>query len=327
MKATMSSKSIEMFASVLTSKLENVNSNWQKPWFTKNELVLPTNYDKRTYRGINVLLLMLVAQSRGYETNVWMTFNRVQKLAKELKVNLHVLKGERSTPICLVDIIVRHKETNAKISYNDYIALGLQERSNYKTIPFYRDYLVFNACQTNMKEVAPQVWEKVIAKDTDNEVVSNKYYIEDADNMLATNSWICPINQVYQDSAYYSIGANTITLPMKEQFAKGEEFYSTMFHEMAHSTHKELKRDIKGNFGSYDYGKEELVAELTSLLVCTTYGIEKVTKEESCKYLKGWLKTIKEDSNFLMTVIGDVKKAYSLIMRKLQNENEAVVAA
>lgn len=326
MKATMSDKAIEMFANMLATKLESVSTNWQKPWFTKGELVLPTNFDKREYKGANILLLMLVAQNKGYKSNVWLTFNRVNKLAKELKKNLHVLKGEKATPVSLTDIVVRHKDTGAKISYNDYLVLSVKEREEYKTIPFYRDYFVFNVCQTNLEEVAPEVFAKCVAK-KEEENISNNYCLEAADNMLEANSWICPINQIYQDSAFYSVTNNSITLPMKAQFAKGEEFYSTMFHEMTHSTYKELKREIGGKFGSYSYGKEELVAELTSLLVCTTYGIEKVTKEESCKYLKGWLKAIKEDSDFLMSVLNDTKKAYNFIVKRIQSKSEVVVAA
>ena len=320
---TMSEKAIEMFATLLTSKLDEIQGNWQKPWFTKGCLALPKNLDGRCYNGANILLLMLVAQSKGYKLPYWATFNRISKIAKEKNVNLRILKGEKACPISLMSFIVKDKNDN-RISYDTYLSLTEKEKKQYKLIPYYRDYYVFNVAQTNMQEVLPSMYEKLSAE---KEVKTNGYSLEEADNMISTNSWLCPIDLIYQEKAYYSLTTNSITIPMKEQFSKGEEFYSTLFHEMTHSTHRELKREINGSFGSAEYGREELVAELTSLLVCTTCGIEKVTKNESCKYLKSWLRAIKEENNFLMTVLNDVKKAYSLIMKKLQTSEEEAIAA
>ena len=81
--------------------------------------------------------------------------------------------------------------------------------------------------------------------------------------MIKDNLWFVPILPKEQDRAYYSSSEEKIVVPLKRQFKDGESFYATLFHEMAHSTgHKSrLDRLKPAIFGSYDYGREELVAE------------------------------------------------------------------
>lgn len=95
----------------------------------------------------------------------------------------------------------------------------------------------------------------------------------------------------------------------KEQFQSGEAFYGTLFHEMVHSTGAEgvLDRLQPTSFGSKEYAREELVAELGSALIAQRYGMTKHIKEDSCAYLKGWLDELKESPQFIKTTLLDVK--------------------
>lgn len=129
------------------------------------------------------------------------------------------------------------------------------------------------------------------------------------DTMIRDNLWICPITPKYQNDAYYSITKNEIIVPEKEQFKSGESFYGTLFHEMTHSTGAEnvLDRFKPTTFGSPEYAREELVAELGSALVAQRYGMTKHIKEDSCAYLKGWLDELKESPQFIKTTLLDVK--------------------
>ena len=108
-------------------------------------------------------------------------------------------------------------------------------------------------------------------------------------------------------------------MPEKEQFRDGESFYGTLFHEMTHSTGAEgvLDRIKPTAFGSKEYSREELVAELGSALVSQRYGMIKHIKEDSCAYLKGWLDELKESPQFIKTTLLDVKRATSLITQKV----------
>lgn len=89
------------------------------------------------------------------------------------------------------------------------------------------------------------------------------------DKIIKENGWICPIKPVYGDNAYYSISKNEIVIPEKRQFKDGESFYTNLGHEMAHSTGSEnhLGRLKPASFGSAEYAREELVAELSAALV------------------------------------------------------------
>ena len=148
----------------------------------------------------------------------------------------------------------------------------------------------------------------------------DNFTFEPADKMIKDNLWICPIKPQYQDNAYYSISKNEIVVPEKEQFKNNEAFWGTVFHEMVHSTGAENQlnrfKPAQG-FGTLEYSREELVAELGSALVSQRYGMTKNIKEDSAAYLKSWLDHLKESPQFLKTTLFDVKKATSMITQKI----------
>jgi hypothetical protein len=129
------------------------------------------------------------------------------------------------------------------------------------------------------------------------------------------NGWICPVKPVYVDNAYYSISKNEIVIPEKRQFKDGESFYTNLGHEIDHSTGSEnhLGRLKPASFGSAEYAREELVAELSAALVAQRFGMTKHLKEDSASYLKNWLDSLKESPEFIKTTLTDVKKASHMI--------------
>ena len=100
----------------------------------------------------------------------------------------------------------------------------------------------------------------------------------------------------------------------------GESYYGTMLHEMTHSSGHEsrLNRLKPAAFGSEEYAREELVAELGSALLASRYGMAKQVKEESAAYLKSWLGSLKESPEFLRTTLFDVKRATSMISQQIE---------
>lgn len=135
------------------------------------------------------------------------------------------------------------------------------------------------------------------------------------------------IKEGYKDSplvtfapgrAYYQPQPDTITIPSIKDYDKPEEYYSTMFHEMAHSTgHKSrLNREgviAKAAFGSETYSKEELVAEITAAMLCGVAGIENSTIENSAAYIQSWSRKFKQDSKLIVTAAGQAQKAADYI--------------
>lgn len=174
--------------------------------------------------------------------------------------------------------------------------------------------------QTNLQEARPELWKKLEEENVRPAIESGEHFsFAPVDTMIKDNLWICPVTPKHQDSAYYSIKNNEIIVPEKEQFKSGESFYGTLFHEMTHSTGAEsvLDRFKPTSFGSPEYAREELVAELGSALVAQRYGMTKHIKEDSCAYLKGWLDELKESPQFIKTTLLDVKKAASLITQRV----------
>lgn len=174
--------------------------------------------------------------------------------------------------------------------------------------------------QTNLQEARPELWQKLETEYMQpKQETGEQFSFAPVDAMIKDNLWICPIRPQYQDSAYYSISKNEIVVPEKRQFETGEAFYGTLFHEMTHSTGAEgvLGRIKPTSFGSEEYAREELVAELGSALTAQRYGMAKHIKEDSCAYLKSWLDALKESPQFIKTTLLDVKKATSLITQKV----------
>lgn len=112
---------------------------------------------------------------------------------------------------------------------------------------------------------------------------------------------------------------NEIIVPEKRQFEHGEQFYGTLFHEMTHSTGIEgvLDRIKRTEFGSEEYAREELGAELGAALVAQRYGMTRHIKEDSCAYLKSWLDKLKESPQFIKTTLVDVKRASAMITQRV----------
>ena len=318
-------KALDLFAEMMIEKIESIGKDWHKPWFTEGSLPWPRNLHGREYNGMNALMLLLHCEKQGYTIPRFCTFDCVQRLNTPGKdgqglPRVSILRGEKSFPVMLTTFTCIHKETKEKIKYDEYKKLSEKGQEQYNVFPRMQVFRVFNVAQTNLRETRPELWEKL-----EQEVARPK--IEDGehlsfapvDTMIRDNLWICPIRPKHQDSAYYSISKNEIVVPEKEQFKSGEAFYGTLFHEMTHSTGAEgvLDRIKPTAFGSAEYAREELVAELGSALVAQRYGMAKHIKEDSCAYLKGWLNELKESPQFIKTTLLDVKRASSLITQKV----------
>lgn len=127
--------------------------------------------------------------------------------------------------------------------------------------------------------------------------------------------------------AYYVPLLDMIHLPNMDQFEVVEEYYSTAFHEAAHSTGHgtRLNRDMEGGFGSKKYGKEELVAELTSAAICNTLGIElESTFQNSASYIDNWAKAIKGGEADIISASTFADKAYAMILDGFEYEADPV---
>lgn len=331
-------RALDRFAELMIEKVETLQGDWRKPWFTPGVAQPPKNLDGRYYNGMNSILLMFQAEKMGYDTPVWGTFDRIIGLnyhkTKDGKVPLTdkdgnklpivtVNKGEKSMPVMLTTFTVIHKETKEKIRYEDYKQLSEEEKDKYNVYPKLSVFNVFNiAAQTNLREARPELYDKLVAANAQErpEQGSESFSFEPIDRMIRDNLYICPIIPTHGDQAYYSISRNVIVVPEKVQFVDGESFYGNLLHEMTHASGKEgvLDRLKPGQtFGSAEYAREELVAELTAAYLASRYGMEKHLKDDSAAYLKSWLGSLKESPDFLKSTLLDVKRASSFIGQRI----------
>lgn len=326
-------RALDVFAQQMIEKIESIQSDWKKPWFTEGALGWPRNMNNRPYNGMNAMFLMLNAEKNNYKLPVWATFDRVVGLnyekgkeGQKVKATdkegeplpkVCINKGEKSMPVFITTFSVVNRETNDKISFDDYKQLSEEEKNAYKVYPKLQVYNVFNIDQTNIETARPELYKKLADGNGVQrpEQTGEEFTFPAVDEMINENKWICPIKPTYGDDAYFSISKREIVIPEKKQFVNGESFYSNLFHEMAHSTGSEgvLDRLKPTQFGSREYATEELVAELSAALVSQRFGLEKNIKEDSCAYLKSWLDSLKENPGYIKTVMLDVKKASALI--------------
>lgn len=323
-------KALDLFAEMMIGKIQSLTGKdgWKKPWFTDGAIQWPKNMNGREYNGQNALMLMLLCEKEGYKIPRFCTFDCIQRMNKtasgekseEEKPRVSVLKGEHAFPVMLTTFTVVDKETKERIKWEDYKRLSREEQERYNVYPKLQVFRVFNVRQTNLKEARPELWQK-LEQEYSKPVVEkdNQYAFEPVDRMIADNRWICPIKPTYGDSAYFSISKNEIVVPEKSQFRDGESFYGSLFHEMGHSTGAEgqLDRIKPATFGSAEYAREELVAELTAALTAQRYGMTKNLKSDSAAYLKSWLEALKESPQFIKTTLLDVKKATSMVTQHI----------
>lgn len=264
----------------LIGMLESGTAPWQKPWDAGIAAMnRPHNFNGRPYHGVNALMLWCTAIDKGYEDPRWLTFKQVNKLGG------HVNKGEKAQ-------IVEYWQWEKEVENPE---TGEKEKVPLEHPKVYRA-AVFNADQcTGLPKLRRQAqkWSPV----------------ERAENIIAANG--VPVTHNTDGSAFYSSGGDFICLPPRESFATVDAYYSTLLHEVGHSTGHptRLNREFGGQFGSEGYAREELRAELASTFLCGELGIATTgSDEQHAAYVKSWVSALKNDYNEIFRAAADAEK-------------------
>jgi antirestriction protein ArdC len=284
----MSQHVCEKISKLIMEKLEAGVAPWRKPWTAAG---FPQNLTtKKEYRGINLFLLHLSA----FDSPYWLTFKQAKGLGGRVK------KGEKSMPV----VFWTTKTVDDTAAEN-----GEKKK---KEIPILKFYSVFNAEQcTGLKDVPPPVERQIDFQPIEK--------CEEIVRVMPNPPSI--LHEPGDNRAYYLPKEDRINMPRSESFLSPEAFYATLFHEICHSSgHKSRlnrKEIIEHNpFGSQDYGKEELVAEMGSSFLCGIAGIENVTLDNSAAYIENWLKAIREDKKLVICAAAKAQAAVDYIIRK-----------
>lgn len=318
---------LQRFSDMIISRMEAMkDENWQKPWVSVSSQGRPQNISGREYNGGNAFFLMLQQMEEHHKLPVYMTFKQAHDL------DCHVKKDMHAFPVIYWDFVVYDSKGN-KVPKEEYNKMDQAERKDVKVLPFMRQYPVFNIDQTNFKEIHPDRYQQLEERFKPHVITDEKgmYSNPGIDAMLKDQSWVCPIKSVIGDSAFYSKANDFIQIPKKNQFNNpdpekafigGMEYYSTLLHEMTHSTGHEsrLNRLEAGRFGDPKYAKEELVAELTSSMVGNSLGFDAKVRDNSARYLNNWIGALREEPKFIVSLMSDVSKASEMIFQHINPE-------
>lgn len=274
----------EMVTERIIAELEKGVIPWEKPW-TGVRSGAYNRVSKRPYSLLNQMLLK--------HTGEYATYKQWQDLGGQVK------KGEKS------EIVVFWKIFEAEETNKD---TGEKET---KKIPLLRYYNVFHISQVEgVEPLAPEQLNDEVEP------------IEEADKIITdyiTREHI-EFTECRSNEAYYSPSQDAVVVPMKEQYTVINEYYSTTFHELTHSTgHKSrlnrLETGAVAAFGGTEYSKEELVAEIGSASLMNLLGIETVkTFRNSAAYIQSWLQVLRNDNKFIVSASSKAEKAVNYIL-------------
>lgn len=326
---------LQRFAEMLIKRMEEMQKDWHKGWIGGGSMFgLPQNISGRTYEGSNAFLLFLHTAENGYKAPVYMTYGQLHK------EGAHVLKGEKAVPVFKWGFSIKDKD-GKKVTEEEFHNMTDDEKKECKRRPFLKIYPEFNIDQTNMSEVNKEKYDAVVSqfRKTDVPTITDGMYVNKAiDRMMEKQEWVCKIQYDKEEKgAYYSPAKDIVVLPTKAQFRihpddpeecfkDGQEYYGTALHEMAHSTGhpSRLDRLKPAAFGSPEYAKEELVAELTSAMVGNTLGFDRRISDNNVAYLQNWTSALRKEPKFIVSVMADVNKASRIIIENIDKQRIAL---
>ena len=287
---------------------------WHKPWKVSSKLADDAIFGEarswsngRYYKGINQFILGFCGQ--------WAT-------AKQIFDNGgHIIKGVKATPVVFWSFMVKDEKTGKLRPFDED-----KDRTEDK-IPFLRYINVFKIGRDTT-----DIEEKEFSSKKDETKTEDKFnadeYAEEIISNYVSRETISFTNAINSNRAFYRPFTDEIVVPNKASFENESEYYSTTFHEITHSTgaKKRLNRDgitKMDGFGSEQYSKEELVAEMGAAMLLHITGLDiPTTFTNNAAYIKGWLKQIKEEPKILVFAASQAEKAVKFILNGKEKENK-----
>lgn len=274
---------------LILGALDNGVIPWVKPWSSVCDK--PKNFATgHEYSGANFFLLSLLGGTSPY----FLTFKQVNDLGGSVKA------GSKAIPVIYWNV-VKKKEVEG------------EEKDSFAFLKYYNVFKASDITGIDFPTPKPLIdFNPIPACET---LVSNA---------LALNA--CASIAHDESSAYYRPSTDAIHLPLPSFFHSENAYYATLFHEMGHSTGHSSRLNRKGivelnSFGSHEYSKEELIAELTSAYLCAHLGLD-TTLDNSASYIDGWSKKLRDNPKWFIEAAGKAQKAANLLL----NKQAAVIA-
>ena len=244
---------------------------WRKSW--QGMTSLPTRSTGEHYKGINLFILGMA----GRKNPNWFTYNQAKQLKAQVK------KGEKGTTI----VFYKPLKITDKISEKE------------KTIPMLKTHTVFNAEQID--GLAEKWFPTFDAKHFEPRIAEAETFLDNSGARISHGG----------AKAFYRPSTDQIVLPEYDQFNNAVSYYGTALHELIHWTGSEKRcdRNLKNSFGTKDYAREELVAEIGATFICATLNLEQEIREDHVAYLSVWLEVLKGDKKAIFKAASLAQKA------------------
>jgi antirestriction protein ArdC len=279
---------------------------WEKPWKAPRLMggPFPRNFHTgKPYRGINVLLLW----SSPHGSPFWLTFRQAQELKGTVR------KGEKGTPIVFFKQLPEHAK-------KDDESAGEDERTPFILC----HYTVFNVEQCDGL-VLPQIEQPTTTCEIDEDEICESIVTgwEKRPSLHLTSTT--------EYRAYYRPATDSVHIPARFRFVDAPHYYSTLFHELVHSTGHEsrLNRTFGDHFGDELYSKEELVAEMGAAFLCAVAGIaNEHTDRNTTAYIQNWIAKLEADNRLIVHAAANAQRAADCILgNTFEEKTETTVDA
>lgn len=282
----------------IITALESGTAPWLKPWDNAEYgLGLPRNaVSNRLYSGINILLLWLAAEEKGYRQSKWVTAFQVNELGGRIR------KGEKATVAVLYNRIEREKlDDNGKVIMNND---GIPEMERFAVI---KKHNLFNIEQCDLPKNLYDSETELYA------ITETEKYRVFRDIRKIIKGMGLEVRIQSSNKAFYHSGLDKVLMPERTQFEREQDFYATLLHEMTHATghSSRLNREgvvsHKSKFGNAVYAFEELIAEMGSSFLCAHLGFDTVPRNAS--YINSWIEVLKQDKKAIFRASGKAREA------------------
>jgi antirestriction protein ArdC len=269
----------------IVAALEAGVTPWIRPWSVDYDPSPVNAVSRRHYRGINAVLLMLEAQTRGFARNAWLTYRQAKELGAQVR------RGESGTTVVFYKLHELAGTTTVE---------QLEDEQRPKVISFLRWFTVFNIAQVEGLPERLQVKEAMVSWDPH----------QAAETFLRESR--ADIRHGGHE-AFYSPQADRIQLPERRVFASAAAYYNVALHELVHWTGHlgRLHRDLGRRFGEAAYAMEELVAEMGAAFLCASCHLEGHLRHAN--YIGHWLRVLKNDKRAVFGAAAKAQQAVDFI--------------
>lgn len=284
----------------IIAQLEAGTRPWTRPWIGGTGL--PRRHTGERYKGVNLILLWMAAEAKGYRNSTWMTYKQAKGLGA------YARKGEEHTDVCFASTFQK-KETDAAGD------------EKLKSIPFLKTYQVFNVEQI---DGLPEGYGTPAAAPIN--------ALDDSQRIESVEAFYASLGAKVEyggSVASYNTATDRIKMPDFASFSDPLRFYDMLGHEVIHWTGaaNRKNRDLSGQFGGADYAKEELIAELGAAFLAAFLGTASEPRADHADYLAHWLVKLRSDKRFIFSAASAAQAALDFLVAQAEQSQEKMAEA